>query len=67
MGPPHRAMKKKKNGHQSIHICRRVQAPNSDRHIMGIGAVLAADKLLYLCPISPEGHRKLNMFNRVYW
>ena len=32
---------------------------------MEIGAVLASDKLLFLCPILPEGPRKLSMFNMV--
>ena len=31
------------------------------------GAILAADKLLYLCSILSEIHRKLSMFNMVYW
>ena len=32
---------------------------------MEIGAVPASDKLLFLCPILPEGPRKLSMFNMV--
>ena len=45
-----------KTGHRSVHIYRWVQAPNSHRD-MGIGTILAPDRLLYLCPISPEAQK----------